>query len=123
MRVVLLQSAEADLKDLKIYIVRNFGKDVWLASYGQIKESVAMIQDHPKAGRIPPELESLNIAQYRQVLSGMNRIIYELRDDSAYIHIVCDTRRDLRGLLMKRLVSPVDTAPTPSGSIRRLPKN
>ncbi len=86
MRVVLLQSAEADLKDLKIYIVRNFGKDVWLASYGQIKESVAMIQDHPKAGRIPPELESLNIAQYRQVLSGMNRIIYELRDDSAYIH-------------------------------------
>ena len=50
MRVVFLQSAEADLKDLRTYIVRNFGKDVWLASYGKIKESVAMIQGHPKAG-------------------------------------------------------------------------
>ena len=106
MNVVFLQSAEADLKDLRSYIVKNFGKDVWLTSYGKVKESVAMIQAHPKAGRIPPELESLNLTQYRQVLSGMNRIIYELRDDTAYIHIVCDTRRDLQGLLMKRIVNP-----------------
>ena len=106
MRVVFLQSAEADLKDLRAYVVKNFGKDVWLASYGKIKDSVAMIQGQPKAGRIPPELESLNIAQYRQVLSGMNRMIYELRDDTAYIHIVCDARRDLQGLLMKRIVNP-----------------
>lgn len=106
MKVVFLQSAKVDLKDLKSYIVKNFGKDVWLTSYGKVKESVAMIQAHPKAGRIPPELESLNLTQYRQVLSGMNRIIYELRDDTAYIHIVCDSRRDLQGLLMKRIVNP-----------------
>ena len=123
MRVVFLQSAEADLKDLRTYIVRNFGKDVRLTGYGKIKDSVAMIQDHPKAGRIPPELESLNIAQYRQVLSGMNRVIYELRDDTAYIHIVCDTRRDLQGLLMKRLVNPVGADPTLSEPVRRIPRN
>ena len=107
MKVVFLQSAETDLKDLRSYIVKNFGKDFWLTTYEKVKESVDMIQDHPKLGRIPPELESLNIAQYRQVLSGMNRIIYELRDDTAYIHIVCDSRRDLQGLLMRRIVNPV----------------
>ena len=106
MKLVFLQAAEADMKDLKVYIVKNFGRDVWLTSYGKIKSSVAMIQDHPQAGRIPPELESLNIAQYRQVLSGMNRIIYEQRGNTAYIHIICDTRRDLQGLLMKRIVNP-----------------
>ena len=106
MRVVFLQSAEADLKDLRNYIVKTFGQDVWLESYRKIKQSVAMIQAHPKAGSIPPELESLGIAPYRQVLSGMNRLIYELRDDTAYIHVVCDTRRDLQGLLLKRLVKP-----------------
>lgn len=106
MKVVFLQSAEADLKDLKIYIVNNFGKADWLTSYGKIKSAVAMIQDHPKAGRIPPELESLNIAQYRQVLAGLNRLIYEVRADTAYVHIVCDVRRDLKGLLMKRIVNP-----------------
>lgn len=105
MKVVFLRSAEADLKELRRYIVGNFGKEAWLGSYGKLKASVAMIQEQPHIGRIPPELESLNIAQYRQVLSGMNRIIYEARADTVYIHIVCDTRRDLQGLLMKRIVS------------------
>lgn len=106
MKLVFLRSAEADLKDLKAYVVKNFGNETWVNSYGRIKESMAMIQDHPLAGRIPPELERLNIAQYRQIISGMNRIIYEVRADTAFIHIVCDTRRDLQSLLMKRIVSP-----------------
>jgi len=104
MKVVFLQSVEADLKELRSYIVKNFGKHVWLTRYGKMKESVAMIQDHPKIGSMPPELESLNNAQFRQVIASMNRMIYEVRGDTAYIHIVCDTRRDLQGLLMRRLV-------------------
>jgi len=106
MKLVFLESAEADLKDLRRYIVKKFGRDVWLTSFGKIKDSAALIQDHPQAGRIPPELESLNIAQYRQVLTGLKRIIYEQRGDTVYIHIVCDARRDLQGILMKRIVNP-----------------
>jgi len=106
MKVAFLRSAESDLKDLRSYIVRNFGKETWLESYAKVKESVAMMADHPQIGRIPPELERLNITPYRQVVSGLNRIIYELRGDTAYIHIACDTRRDLKSLLMKRIVSP-----------------
>ncbi|MEJ8851618.1 type II toxin-antitoxin system RelE/ParE family toxin [Variovorax rhizosphaerae] len=104
MRVVFLRSAEADLKDLRNYIVKNFGKEAWQHSYAKVKESAEMIRNHPLIGRVPPELENLNMAQYRQVLSGMNRLIYELRGDTAYIHVVCDVRRDLQGLLMKRIV-------------------
>ncbi|MEZ7846982.1 MAG: hypothetical protein QMB17_01045 [Polaromonas sp.] len=70
---------------------------VWLTSYGKLKDAVAMIQEHPQVDRIPPELKSLNIAPYRQVLSGMNRVIYEHRGDTADIHIVGATRRDLQG--------------------------
>ncbi|MGJ7580047.1 type II toxin-antitoxin system RelE/ParE family toxin [Variovorax sp. RHLX14] len=105
MKVVVLQSAEADLKNLKSYIVAKFGIEAWVTSYAKIKESVAMIQSNPKAGRIPVELERLEIAQYRQVLSGMNRITYEVRGDVAYIHVLCDSRRDLQSLLMNRLVN------------------
>jgi hypothetical protein len=45
----------------------------------------------------------LNLTQYRQILSGMNRIIYEVRQDAVYIHLVVDTRRDLKDVLMQRL--------------------
>ncbi|MGB6009498.1 hypothetical protein [Castellaniella sp.] len=53
----------------------------------------------------PPELAELGLSQYRQTLSGMNRVIYEVQGDVLYVHIVCDTRKDLRSLLATRLLS------------------
>ncbi|RQO64469.1 plasmid stabilization protein [Variovorax sp. KBW07] len=107
MKVVFLRSAETDLKDLRRYIIKNFGAIAWTSSYSKIKDCVGMIEANPKAGRIPEELEDLNTTQYRQVIAGMNRIIYEVRVDAAYIHLVCDARRDLKSLLMRRLVGAV----------------
>lgn len=106
MKVVLLRAAEADLRDLKRYVVTNFGEDAWRKSFKKIRDAVAMIAQHPGVGRVPPELESLHITQYQQVLAGMNRIIYERRADTAYVHLICDDRRDLKRLLMRRLTRP-----------------
>ncbi|TDR82115.1 type II toxin-antitoxin system RelE/ParE family toxin [Paludibacterium purpuratum] len=103
-QTVFLRSAEIDLKALKRYILQNFGQEAWLATYGQIKSSVAIIQSYPEQGWIPDELQSLNLTQYRQVISGMNRIVYEIRGDMAYIHIICDSRKDLKALLIRRLL-------------------
>lgn len=102
--VVFLKSAEQDLQELKTYLVRNFGRDAWLASYGRIKESVGILQAFPLAGKLPEELENLNLTQYRQLISGMNRIIYEVRQETIYIHVVCDAHRDMKTLLMKRVL-------------------
>ena len=103
LRVVVLASAESDLQDLKSYILHHFDRDTWRATYGRIKDGVARIQHQPQAGKVVPELARLDMVQYRQVLAGKNRIVYEVRADTAYIHLVCDTRRDLQGLLMRRL--------------------
>lgn len=102
--VVFLASAEADLKEIRIYLVKQFGKDTWNATYSKIKESVGIIQAFPKSGKIPEELEDMNLTQYRQIISGMNKIIYEIRQETIYIHIVCDTRKDMKTLLTKRLL-------------------
>jgi len=56
------------------------------------------------SGNIPDELLETGLTQYRQVLVGMNRIIYEVRDETLYIHIICDARRDLRALLLRRVL-------------------
>lgn len=103
-KVVLLQSAETDLRELKSYLVKNFGLAVWHQSYTEIKETVARVSAYPKLGGIPDELTTLNLVQYRQVLSGMNRIIYELRGDTVFVHVICDTRKDLQTLLMSRIL-------------------
>lgn len=102
--VVFLRSAEIDLKALKSYLVKNFGKEAWQASYSKIQEAVGTLQTFPLGGKIPEELDKLNLTQYRQVISGMNRIIYEVRKETIYIHMVCDTRKDMQCLLTKRLL-------------------
>jgi plasmid stabilization system protein ParE len=104
MKVVILESAEYDLKELRAYLIKNFSVSTWQSSYSQIKEVICHLQRFPLVGSIPDEFENLNLTQYRQVMAGMNRIIYEVRTETVYIHIIVDARRDLKSLLMRRLL-------------------
>lgn len=104
MKVVILESAEHDLKELRSYLIKNFSAETWQNTYDKIKAVIRNLKTFPDAGAIPDEFEKLNLSQYRQVISGMNRIIYEVRQDTLYIHIITDTRRDLTSLLTRRLL-------------------
>lgn len=104
LKVVILESAEHDMNQLKGYIVKNFSVDIWRNTYDKIKEVIRNLKTFPHAGSMPDEFDKLNLSQYRQVLSGMNRIIYEVRQDTIYIHIITDARRDLTSLLTRRLL-------------------
>lgn len=104
MNVVVLESAQADLVELRSYIVKNFSVTTWRATYAKLKLAIRNLAKFPQLGGIPDELETLNLTQYRQILSGMNRIIYEVRQDAVYVHLIIDTRRDLKDVLMQRLL-------------------
>ena len=102
--IVFLDSAEQDMKDLRVYIIKNFSQKTWLSTFEKIKLAVDSLQRFPLAGNVPDEIAKLNLTQYRQILSGMNRIIYEVRQDTIYIHIVVDARRDMSAVLTRRLL-------------------
>ena len=104
MKIVILESAELDLQDLRAYIVKDFSAATWQKTFKQIKASIRNLASFPLLGSVPDELETLNLTQYRQVISGQNRIIYEVRQDTIYIHLVVDSRRDLLSFLLRRLV-------------------
>lgn len=104
MRAAFLEGAQEDLKELRHYVIKSFGKAAWQEAYQKIKDSIQALQTFPQGGSIPDEILDLGLQQYRQVISGMSRIIYEVRGEVIYIHIVCDTRRDMRTLLSRRLL-------------------
>ncbi|WP_454875029.1 hypothetical protein [Paraburkholderia xenovorans] len=58
----------------------------------------------PSKRYVPAELADFGGLNFREALSRQNRTIYEVRDDTNYLHVVADTRRDLRTLLQKRLL-------------------
>lgn len=104
MKAVLLDEAQTDIRELRQYIIKIFGQAAWRETYTGIKAAVRNTAAFPLSGHIPPELAELGLSQYQQALSGMNRIIYEEQGGVLYIHIVCDTRKDLRALLARRLL-------------------
>lgn len=104
MKVVFLQGAEDDLKELRRYVVSRFGRAAWNDTSAQTRSAVHAIGKFPLQGRVPDELVELDLDQYRQVITGLNRLIYEIVDGTVVIHVVCDTRRELRTLLMRRLM-------------------
>jgi hypothetical protein len=73
-----------------------------LSCYG-IHEGKAglSIGQFPESGHVPAELEGFVDDSFLQALFGKNRIIYQVRDDTIYVHLVVDTRRDLLGLLQR----------------------
>lgn len=103
-KVVFLHQAKLDLDDLKNYIIKNHSPKSWQECLAKIKNSINTLKTFPQAGKIPSELENINLSQYRQVVSGMNRIIYEIREDIVFIHLVCDSRKDMKSVLTRRLL-------------------
>ncbi|WP_219266427.1 type II toxin-antitoxin system RelE/ParE family toxin [Pseudomonas sp. Xaverov 259] len=103
-RVVILHSAKNDLKDIKSYLIRQFSASTWQTTFESLKHAMRRLETQPYAGSIPEEIERLNMSQYRQVVSGMNRIIYEIREQIIYVHIIADTRKNLQALLLKNLI-------------------
>jgi plasmid stabilization system protein ParE len=104
LKIVILQSAETDLKELRAYLIGRFSFQTWQSTYASLKTAIRHLETLPYAGSIPEEIERLNLGQYRRILSGMNRIIYEVRGQTIYIHIIADNRKSLPTLLMKRLL-------------------
>lgn len=65
-----------------------------------------MLASHPLAGSMLEELTDFGASQYRQIISGKNRIIYEICDQAIHIHIIVDTRKDMQSHLTTRLLRP-----------------
>ncbi|MFT7724477.1 MAG: type II toxin-antitoxin system RelE/ParE family toxin [Roseateles sp.] len=104
MRLVFLPGAEQDLRDIRRYVVGKFGPLAWQDTLARLRTSSDTLKAFPLSGAVPDELADLGSDRYRQIVSGKNRLIYEPAAGIVYVHIVCDVRRDLRGLLARRLL-------------------
>lgn len=100
----ILPTARIGIDELRSYIVRTFGWETWRQTSRQLQETISHIRQFPSSGHAPAELEGLFEDSFRQVLSGKNRIIYQVRDDMIFVHLVVDVRRDLPSLLHRVLL-------------------
>ncbi len=102
--VRLTAGAQQDVRDISRYIRDRHGPGASKAFRDHLTEALARLRDFPHRGTVPRELEALGITDYRQISSGVNRIVYRVMDDIVIVFIVADGRRDLQSLLERRLL-------------------
>jgi toxin ParE1/3/4 len=102
-RVRWTRAAQNDLGSIVDYVaVENVGAahDILFA----LKNVAAKLERFPERGRHVPELRALDIFTYRELVIRPWRIIYRREEHTVFVLAVLDSRRDLEGLLIERLV-------------------
>jgi len=77
------------------------------AIYLAIKEQCSTLEHFPFRTRVVPELESLGIMQYRELIFKRWRIIYSVDDDIVYLLLIIDSRQDMQEQLVQRILTEI----------------
>ena len=104
-QVQVLAYAKDDYREIRGYVKRKFGEQVWMAMEADFKKMLKQIADMPLAGSVPEEIEMIGLVHYRQRLVGRTRVIYQIKEGEIFVHMFVDTNRDFSTVLYDRLMS------------------
>lgn len=107
----LSHSAARDLEQICDYVTQTDGQRRARHVLASIEKAVAALREFPRRGRYPAELLALGIRRYREVFFKPCRIVCRVMEDRVTVLLIADGRRDMRTLLLLRLLRP--DAPLP----------
>ena len=100
--VIVSQFAEDDLNEIVEYYFSlnpNYVENI----VSEFETNVLSLQQYPKRGRIVPELDRQGISQYRELIQGYYRIVYEISEDKVIVHTIIDGRRNFEDIIISKL--------------------
>lgn len=101
-KINISRFAELDLEEIiEFYLDINPTYIETLIS--KFEKKINTLKNFPKIGKIVPELEKQNILQYRELIEGNYRIIYEIKAEQIFVHTIIDARRNFEELIIRKL--------------------
>jgi toxin ParE1/3/4 len=105
-QVQLTRDAAADLEEIGEFLLEREGALRAGQILDRLEELISGLSRLPRRGKVPPELERLGIAEYRQLAAAPWRIVYRVDGAAVQVMLIADGRRDLQSLLLRRLIGP-----------------
>jgi len=102
--VYLTAAAEDDIFDIYQYVYFNDSPAKANLVFSRLPETCTTLREFPERGHVPPELERINIRDYKEIHYKPYRIIYSIVETRVFIHCIFDGRRDLQDILEKRIL-------------------
>ena len=73
---------------------------------GQIQDAFQSLSEYPQRWNYPRELLEIGIRDYQKSFFKPYRTIYRVIEHTVYVLVIADGRRDIQGLLQRRLLRP-----------------
>jgi len=105
-RVLVAQSAQADLREIGQYVARRDSAVAARRQLARLRTRIRRLSTTPGGGRVPPELGERGIRTWLEAVVGPWRIVYRIERRVVYVLAILDGRRDLSELLLRRLTRP-----------------
>jgi plasmid stabilization system protein ParE len=102
-RVEWTAIARADLEAIIDYLAADTPVGA-LAVLDQLAGRATELSSQPLRGRVVPELRTVGVQHYRELIERPWRLIYRVESHRVLVMAVLDGRRDLPDLLLQRLV-------------------
>ena len=101
--VLWTQAAQSDFRHIVEFIAgRSAGTAESIRDL--LFDATTTLERQPSRGRVVPELHELGFDGWRELLVSPYRIMYRIEKRRVTITIVVDARRDLKQLLLERLI-------------------
>ena len=94
--------AEDDLDEIAEYY-NSLSSSYVEKTISEFEKNIMSLKSSPKSGRVVPELARQGIQNYRELIQGYYRIIYEIIDTVVYIITVIDGRRNFEKVIIEKL--------------------
>ena len=102
--VYIVSDAEDDLFDIHRHIASSDSLDKAEQVVHKLQALCLALEEFPDRGHVPPELEFIGVADYRELHYKPYRVIYQVVDNEIFVHCIFDGRRDMQSLLQERLL-------------------
>jgi len=102
-RMLWTRTARRDLDAIVGYIATDSIENA-LSVLDRLQKRADSLTTAAEGGRLVPELRSIDVHQYRELVERPWRIVYRIEPDSVMVLAVLDGRRELESLLLDRLV-------------------
>lgn len=90
MRVEFSALADEKLQHLLLFLQENWPKSVQVNFLEQLKSSIAILAENPKAFPVVSDSQSVR----RCVVAPQTSLLYELQNDTIYVLTLTDSRQD-----------------------------
>ncbi|MFG6284645.1 type II toxin-antitoxin system RelE/ParE family toxin [Sphingomonas sp. S6] len=103
--VRLTRGAEQDLRHIHGYRLTHGGQAAADALLDTLIGRIDALRRFPDRGSVPPELQTIGMREYRQIVSAPYRIIYRTIETTVFVVVIADGRRDMATVLERRLLA------------------